>query len=92
MDLAGEVPVVIAFLKHNDLDFDYAQSIGTIARSHDLHFLDTQPAFEGLNPRSLFIYPIDGHPNAKANRIFAEVIADFLSSRQLLPDSGNAGN
>ncbi len=85
--LAGDVPVVIAFLRHYDLGFDVARGLSDISRIHGLHFVDTQPAFQGLNPRSLNISPIDGHPNAKANRIFADVIADFLLSNRLLPDS-----
>ena len=47
--------------------------------------IDTIPYFKGLNTADYVIYPIDHHPNAKAHKIFADVIYKYLREHDLLP-------
>lgn len=43
-----------------------------------LHFLDLLPAFKGKNARSLWVHPLDRHPNAEGHQIAAQVQASYL--------------
>jgi len=43
-----------------------------------IRVIDLQPAFAGMDARSLVVHPKDHHPNARAHRIMGEALADFL--------------
>ena len=83
----SEVPVVIAVLSNISLPADYLERLGRIAAENDFHFLDVSRAFAGLDRSDYMIYPIDYHPNDKAQVIFAEHIYDYLRSQGLFTAS-----
>lgn len=45
--------------------------------------VDLLPALRGRRPADLWVYPVDMHPNAEANRLAAEALAPAV--RPLLP-------
>ncbi len=83
----NEVPVVIAVLSNISLPANYLERLGRIAAENDFHFLDVSRAFAGLDRSEYMIYPIDYHPNDKAQVIFAEHIYDDLRSQGLFTAS-----
>ena len=58
--------------------------IGQRARALGIYYVDTRDALRGISPANLRIYELNAHPNARANQIYARVIADYLRSRGLL--------
>lgn len=86
------IPVVVAHLEIDpNRKTPALDSVGEQIRSAGLHFVDTRPAFEGLRQQDFWIYPLNPHPNAAAHDIFADVIAEFLVSNQLLPPGDRNG-
>ena len=80
----NEIPVVVAVLGNIRLPTDYLEHLREIAEANRLHFLDVSREFEDLNRSDYMIYPIDNHPNDKAQLIFADRIYDHLSQQGLL--------
>ena len=77
---AAEAPVIIAYLAN--LRRDGAEEIGVLAEAAGFGFVDASAAFAGepLAPFAIY-HPIDSHPNAAANAIFAEEILAYLEAR-----------
>lgn len=50
-----------------------------------IEYVDASAPLVGKDPDDFAIYPTDEHPNAEANRIFAEEIGAFLLQRRLVP-------
>jgi len=66
-----------------DLDDSYAfrqahQNVVDAATEAGIHAFDLLPAFEGQDGPSLWVHPIDQHPNHTAHRISAEALYDYL--------------
>ncbi len=66
-----------------DLDRDYPfvelhQFITTSCQKLGIRVLDLLPAFSGQNPTSLWVHPVDLHPNRTAQAIAAAAIADQI--------------
>ena len=55
-----------------------AGPIERLARQHDLHFLNTTTLFAERQVYRYRLSAIDGHPNAAANRLWAQEIFRFL--------------
>lgn len=79
-----DVPICIIVLDHDFSHFKLSKEIGQLVESNELCFINTIPAFENADIRELVIYKIDIHPNAKANRIFADSIYYDLLNKELL--------
>jgi hypothetical protein len=87
---AADVPIAIVRLEYDaspktpeELEVEQA------AASLGLPYLDTRESFQGRRARDFWIYELDPHPNVEAHGIFADAIAKFLASRDLLvPRSG----
>jgi len=79
------IPLVVVLLDYLQLHPDWVEFWRENAEKQNAYFVDTTPAFIGKNPYDFMIYKSDKHPNAKANRIFADVLRDFLRSSQLIP-------
>jgi hypothetical protein len=84
------VPVLIAYLTHVADSRIAANSarVEALAQAKGLHFVDTSPDFALMAVKDVKVMPIDGHPNAAANRIFAAEIYQYLVSARLLPVAG----
>lgn len=81
------IPIVIV-----RLEFDPTEKSATDikaqkrAQALGIRYLDTRDAFVGTRPSDFWIFELDPHPDGRAHEIFAEVIARFLDSNNLLPD------
>lgn len=76
---AADAPVVIAYLAN--LPRDGAAEIDRLAEAAGFGFVDVSRAFAGkpLAPFAIY-HPIDSHPNAAANAVFAKEIFAFLEA------------
>ncbi len=73
--------VVVHPLLHRLRDYPFRAAhaeIAALARRAGLDVVDLLPAFEGLDERTLFVHPIDHHPNARAHALSAERLAAAL--------------
>ncbi len=62
-------------------DYPFRDTHGTIVRAleaRSIDVLDTLPAFEGRSTETLWVHPADHHPNAAAQRVFADAIEPML--------------
>ena len=59
--------------------------VRTAARANALPFLDLLPSIDGQDPATLWVSRPDPHPNAKANRLFATRLLEWLSNQGLVP-------
>ena len=76
------IPIVVVNLLNQPTDF---KSIRDLALSNGIeHFLDTSAAFRDTDLADYRILPIDNHPNARAHRIFADQIYEYLIRHDLL--------
>lgn len=65
-----------------DGDYPFAPEIGILsdlAGERDLPFLDLLPVLRGYPAGALQVHPHDRHPNAHANRLVAEHLAEYLA-------------
>ena len=64
------IPVVIVRLEFNpDPRNPIETAVERRARALGLHYVDTRDAFAGIRSTDLWIYALNRHPNARANRI-----------------------
>lgn len=80
----NRIPLLVVLLDYLQLNPEWVHFWQEQATKHGAHFVDTTPAFLGKNPYSYMIYKSDKHPNAKANRIFADVMYEYLLSSPFL--------
>ena len=80
----------IVFMMHRAPDFllypddPYVMpvhALRTFCQDHQIELIDSSPLFHGYSGKDLRISPIDGHPNALANRIIAEHAASWIAER-----------
>jgi hypothetical protein len=84
------IPVVVANIEYFSVNTFLLSLLEEITAEHSMSFVDTSVHFEGIDPLSLFIYRADRHANAKANRIFADVIYEHLATTNLMPTDVSA--
>lgn len=80
----NNVPVCIVVLDHDYTHYELSGEIKQLAEMNNLYHSNTIPSFQDTNIRDLTIYNIDIHPNAEANRIFADAIYNDLKIQSLL--------
>lgn len=75
----NNVPIIIMHLsiRYNKA---YANELENLVVESGLNFVDVSLPFAGKDIREYVIYPIDGHPNGKAHRIFAEELYSYLNT------------
>jgi lysophospholipase L1-like esterase len=78
-----------------DLGADYplegaCREVERFAERHGIPVLSLLPAFRGMRAESLWVSPLDQHPNERAHAIAAEAIAEFLAP--LIDAAGETGN
>jgi len=79
------VPIVLFRIAYDPIEpTPIERSIERRARAEGLYYVDSRPAFRGTDPRDSWIHELDPHPNARAHAVFADVLAGFLRSRDLL--------
>lgn len=69
---------------------DTHHTITSALEARGIDVLDTLPAFEGRATEALWVHPADHHPNAAAQRVFADAIEPMLDralSHAALSDS-----
>jgi hypothetical protein len=80
------IPIAIVRLEFDaDRDPGSEPLVIEAARREGLYFYDTRDRFEGVHAPSLWIHPLDPHPNARAHATFADAVTDFLHQNSLLP-------
>jgi hypothetical protein len=78
------LPICIILLERSDKNHVFAEILKNSADEFGFFFVDTSPAFKGVKLSKYIIYKLDWHPNAKAHKIFAAVIYDYLKEKYLL--------
>lgn len=79
---AENIPVVLVYLSNQEENYN---PIEELASANGIeHFLDVSSAFRGTRLSDYRILPIDNHPNAKAQEIFADRIYEYLVKKDLL--------
>jgi hypothetical protein len=77
-----DIPIVMVYLSNQPANYKPVQEIA-LANGIE-HFVDTSASFRGTELEDYRILPIDNHPNARAHRIFAERIYEYLVRHDLL--------
>ena len=78
------IPICIVVLDHDYSHYELSDKIKKLAEKYSLYYSNTIPAFRDTNITDFTIYKIDIHPNAEANRIFADAIYNDLKIQSLL--------
>ena len=81
-EAARGIPVVVAYLS---IVHPVPPAIESLARTAGLRFVDLSGPFAGRPQRDFWIHPFDKHPDAEANRRFADELKRFLEAERLLP-------
>jgi hypothetical protein len=75
------IPIVVANLEVEPTELEFLEYITT---GNGLLFINTSSSFRWENRGDYYISSLDDHPNAEANKIFAERIYDYLNRAKLL--------
>jgi hypothetical protein len=86
------IPICIVFLQHRDKSLYLVKEMEAPARRYGLPLIDTTEPFIRAGFPDNCAHPLDCHPNARAHRIFADVIYDFLMRNHLLETTGKRTN
>jgi len=78
------IPICIVVLDHDYSHYELSDKIKKLVEKYSLYYSNTIPAFRDTNITDFTIYKIDIHPNAEANRIFADAIYNDLKIQSLL--------
>ena len=54
--------------------------IASIAEQNGARVIDVLPAFDGIDPQTLWVSPGDTHPNARAHAIIATALYEAMTS------------
>lgn len=86
----AEVPMLAVFVPDSTQLHDSGRQhvngfLAEVAREADVPFADATPAFETRSdPESLFLFPIDAHPNPEGQGLIARTVADAIVLHRLL--------
>lgn len=81
---ARDIPVCVVILQHFAGQPKVHKIVKDSASKYGLYITSTYPAFKNRRFSQYVIYKTDGHANAKANKIFADVIYDYLKTQDLI--------
>jgi lysophospholipase L1-like esterase len=79
----NNIPIVIVYLD-TVYNATVSRKIESLVVDNGLHYLNASTPFAGVDSTEYAIYPIDNHPNGKANRIFSEQLYGYLNKENLL--------
>lgn len=77
----NNVPIYIVVLDHDYSHYQLSADIKQLVENNNLYYVNTIPSFQDIDISELVIYKTDIHPNAGANRIFADVIYSELKKQ-----------
>ncbi len=77
------IKIIIVCLSHRH-NGKYVKELEKLVIGNGLHFVDVSLPFKGADVLEYRINPTDGHPNGKANKVFAEQLYDHLKKSNLL--------
>jgi hypothetical protein len=81
---AHEVPILVAYLSHLDR-YVGGEALQRAIEERGMWFVDAGVALRGRSYREVSTFaPVDVHPNAEANRAFADSIWEFVETEGLL--------
>ena len=80
----NKIPICIVILDHDYLHLELSKKIEVLVKKNHLYFANTIPAFKDTNFNDYIIYRVDYHPNAKANKLFADSLYKDLMKQSLL--------
>jgi len=78
------IPICIVVLDHDYMHLELSNQIEVLVEENGLYFTNTIQAFKDTNFNNFTIYRVDFHPNAQANKLFAESIYNDLIKQSLL--------
>jgi lysophospholipase L1-like esterase len=65
--------------------------VAEAAREAGIPFVDATPGFEARSDaESLFLFPVDAHPNSEGQGLIAEIVAQAVSDDALLAEAGSS--
>lgn len=73
----SHVPIMVVNLSHR-YHQPYSEELRKLVVANHLYFADVSLPFKQTDIYEYIIYPTDAHPNAKANRIFADELYRYL--------------
>ena len=83
------IPVLVVFLSHIPESTLKVAEVENIVKSEGLSFLNVTTSFDYKKFAEYKFNIFDGHPNDKANKIFADRIYDYLIENNLLQPTFN---
>lgn len=63
------------------------EKIEALVTHHEVPFIDMIYVIKDQNPSSLWVTPLDPHPNAKADALFAKGLSERLVSQGIIPSA-----
>jgi hypothetical protein len=79
------IPIVIVYLDYIQ-NKEYVEQLKQLAERSGLLFADTSFAFHAGELESYKIFMSEYHPNAKANKVFSDVLLSYMQNKNLLID------
>ena len=89
--------LVVIFPLFVDVDGNYPfvtmhQTVARRLEALGIDYLDLLPVYHEYPTPSLWVHPLDRHPNEVAHRIAADAIAEYVLARGWLTPTGNQGS
>ena len=79
------ITICIVVLDHDYENYDIiSEDLKSLVEKNNLCYLNTLPSFKDSNLKDMNVSLLDPHPNAKAQRIFADTIYNDLKKQSLL--------
>ncbi len=88
----GRIPVVVANLNHRPTPKPLVNLLKQLCTEHGFHFIDLSGFFKTVDASQFDVHQSDTHPNAKAHRIFADLLGDFMKHEGLLGERNPAAS
>jgi hypothetical protein len=79
----NNIKIIIVCLSHRH-NGKYVKELEKLVIGNGLHFVDVSLPFKGTDVLEYRINPTDGHPNEKANKVFAEQLYNYINKKDLL--------
>ncbi len=84
-EVLGGFDLLLFSLRMDDDETTVEETYRSLAADHEIDYLDAGPHFPDGDASRFWIYRADRHPNAAANRIYADVLRPVLEDRYLPP-------
>ncbi|MBI3312605.1 MAG: SGNH/GDSL hydrolase family protein [Candidatus Omnitrophica bacterium] len=84
----NKIPIVVVNLQTWPTPENLTGYLEELALTHGIYFVDLSFLLPREKTRQYQIYRADGHPNAKAHKIFADALYQYLKNKQLITQKG----